>query len=76
MLPSDTSPIVRPWLVDFATRARGQVPTEPLSYDELRQVTIVVDGETGIAIPAVHHQPPLRTKKGDIEKQEDQKDRW
>lgn len=65
----------RPWLLEFATRARGRVPTEPLAYDAEKQVAVVLD-PTGVPIPAVLHHPPPQTKKGDIEKQEDQKDRW
>ena len=65
----------RPWLLEFATRARGRVPTERLPYDERQQVTMVTD-EAGATVPAARRQRPPQTKKGDIEKQEDQKDRW
>ena len=70
-----SSPPARPWLLEFATRGRGRVPTEPLAYDAEQQVAVVFD-PSGAAVPAVLHHPPPQTKKGDIEKQEDQKDRW
>jgi len=70
-----TSPDPRePWLFARAARQRGNVPTDPLPYDAERQVT-VLNGPHG-PVPAVEHQPPPQTKKGDIEKGEDQKDRW
>ncbi|MGH2968785.1 MAG: hypothetical protein ACRDK0_06935 [Solirubrobacteraceae bacterium] len=63
-----------PWLFACATRQRGRVPSAPLPYDDARQVTVVK--HDGQLIPAVDRYPPPQTKKGDIEKGEDQKDRW
>lgn len=68
--PSSNSP----WLFQRATRQRGRVPSQPLAYDDGLQVTVVPDG-SGL-VPAVERYPPPQTKKGDIEKGEDQKDRW
>jgi hypothetical protein len=63
-----------PWLFSRATRQRGVMPTEPLSYDAKRQVSVVeTDGKT---VAAVELSGPPQTKKADIEKGEDQKDRW
>jgi hypothetical protein len=64
----------QPWLFTRATRQRGRVPSAPLPYDDTRQITVVEEG--GELIPAVDRHPPPQTKKGDIEKGEDQKDRW
>lgn len=63
-----------PWLFARATRQRGQAPSEPLPYDEGLQVTVSRDGAE--TVPAVQCYPPPQTKKADIEKGEDQKDRW
>ena len=63
-----------PWLFARATRQRGRVPSAPLPYDDARQVTVVK--HDGQFIPAADRYPPPQTKKGDIEKGEDQKDRW
>lgn len=63
-----------PWLFTRATRQRGRVPSAPLSYDDVRQIAVVED--RGEVIAAVERYPPPQTKKGDIEKGEDQKDRW
>jgi len=63
-----------PWLFARATRQRGRVPTAPLPYDDARQITVVEDD--GEVVPAVERYPPPQTKKGDIEKGEDHKDRW
>jgi hypothetical protein len=63
-----------PWLLSLATRQRGRIPTEPVAYNEDLQIGVVdVDG---LAIPAVQTSRPLETKKADIEKGEDRKDRW
>jgi predicted RNA-binding protein with PIN domain len=45
-----------------------------LPYDDARQIAVVQQGNA--LIPAVELHPPPQTKKGDIEKGEDQKDRW
>ena len=50
------------------------MPSAPLPYDDARQVTVVK--HDGQFIPAADRYPPPQTKKGDIEKGEDQKDRW
>ncbi|MEA2495359.1 MAG: hypothetical protein QOJ29_3270 [Thermoleophilaceae bacterium] len=63
-----------PWLFARATRQRGQLRSEPLPYDEGLQVTVIRDGAD--TVPAVERYPPPQTKKADIEKGEDQKDRW
>jgi hypothetical protein len=70
-LPTDR---LEPWIFARATRQRGRVATAELPYDDARQVTMIEsDGER---VPAVERFPPPQTKKGDIEKGEDQKDRW
>jgi hypothetical protein len=63
-----------PWLFARATRQRGRVPTPALPYDDARQITVVA--HAGAMVPAVTRYPPPQTKKADIEKGEDQKDRW
>jgi hypothetical protein len=63
-----------PWLFARATRQRGRAHVTALPYDDDRQITVVDDG--GRSVPAVERRPPPQTKKGDIEKGEDQKDRW
>jgi hypothetical protein len=73
-MPQD-SPLPQPWLFELATRQRGRLPTSPLPYDEVRQVAVIAE-EDGTTVPAVERHPPPQTKKGDIEKGEDQKDRW
>lgn len=50
------------------------MPTPALPYDDARQIAVVEDH--GERVPAVERHPPPQTKKGDIEKGEDQKDRW
>lgn len=63
-----------PWLFSRATRQRGVMPTEPLPYDAERQVCVgQLNGEK---VAAVELSGPPQTKKADIEKGEDQKDRW
>lgn len=71
---SDTPARTEPWLFTHATRQRGRLPSAALPYDDERQITVVVDA--GRRVPAVERYPPPQTKKGDIEKGEDQKDRW
>jgi hypothetical protein len=63
-----------PWLFARATRQRGRIPTAALPYDNARQITVVE--HQGERVPAVEHCSPPQTKKGDIEKGEDHKDRW
>jgi hypothetical protein len=63
-----------PWLFQRATRQRGRVASRPLPYDDALQVTVVSEGSQ--TVPAVERHPPPQTKKADIEKGEDQKDRW
>jgi hypothetical protein len=50
------------------------VASPALPYDDARQITVVKEGNA--VVPAVERNPPPQTKKGDIEKGEDQKDRW
>jgi putative ATP-grasp target RiPP len=64
----------RPWLLSLATRQRGRVPTAPVVYDDARQIAVVIEG--GRVVPAITSSRPLETKKADIEKGEDRKDRW
>jgi hypothetical protein len=64
----------RVWLLTLATRQRARTPTAALTYDADRQVTVVRNA-LGL-VPAVESSPPTVTKKADIEKGEDQKDRW
>ncbi len=63
------------WLFDQATVRRPPVqPESPLRYDDAAQVSLVeLDGRTALAVEALGGAP---TKKADIEKTEDQKDRW
>jgi hypothetical protein len=64
----------KPWLLTLATRQRGRIRTEPVTYDTARQIGVVeVDGAT---VPAIETSRPMETKKADIEKGEDRKDRW
>jgi hypothetical protein len=63
-----------PWLFRLATRQRGRILTDPLSYDPVRQVAMVHMGDA--MVPAVERHPSPASKKADIEKGEDQKDRW
>jgi hypothetical protein len=63
-----------PWIFTRATRQRGRLATTGLPYSDARQITVIESG--GEDVPAVEHHPPPQTKKGDIEKGEDQKDRW
>jgi hypothetical protein len=69
---SDSPP--SPWLFLRATHQRGRVPTDRLPYDDELQVSVM--GDNGSTVPAVKHRSPPQTKKADIEKGEDQKDRW
>ena len=73
---SQGSDVPQPWLFGLATRQRGRVPSPALPYDEARQVAVVAGTDGAAAVPAVERHPPPQTKKGDIEKGEDQKDRW
>lgn len=50
------------------------MPTEPVAYDTLRQIAVVE--QNGAQVPAIETSKPLETKKADIEKGEDRKDRW
>jgi len=63
-----------PWLLSLATRQRGLTLSDPIAYDDVRQVAVVE--QAGERVPAVETSPPPQTKKADIEKGEDQKDRW
>ncbi len=63
----------RPWLLSLATRQRGRIASPPVGYDDIRQVAVV--DQAGEIVPAIETSPPPETKKGDIEKGEDQKDR-
>jgi hypothetical protein len=47
---------------------------EPLPYDAERQISVAQRG--GRTVAAVELSVPPQTKKADIEKGEDQKDRW
>jgi len=64
----------RLWLFSSAKHQRGQVAVPPLPYDDARQITVVE--ENGALVAAVERYPSPQTKKADIEKGEDQKDRW
>lgn len=63
------------WLLDQATVRRAPIePASPIRYDDARQVSLVdVGGRAAVAVEALGGAP---TKKADIEKSEDQKDRW
>ena len=63
----------QPWLLSFATRQRGRIPTDPVAYDDIRQVAVV--DQAGQMVPAIETASAPETKKADIEKTEDQKDR-
>jgi putative ATP-grasp target RiPP len=64
----------KPWLLSLATRQAGRVHSEPVAYDAHRQIGVV--DQAGAMVPAVETSKPLETKKADIEKGEDRKDRW
>ena len=64
----------QPWLLTLATRQRGRVASTPVAYDEARQIAVVE--QDGLVVPAIDSERPPQTKKADIEKAEDQKDRW
>jgi len=64
------------WLLHQATVRRPPLQDErPVLYDEERQASVVMlgNGESALAVEALGGSP---TKKSDIEKGEDQKDRW
>jgi hypothetical protein len=63
------------WLLDLATvRHCPPEPDHALAYDDATQMTLLeVDGRS---VPAVTVRGGAPTKKADIEKGEDQKDRW
>lgn len=63
----------QPWLLSLATRQRGRTPTDPVVYDDGRQVAVVA--QAGHMVPAIETASAPETKKADIEKTEDQKDR-
>jgi hypothetical protein len=63
-----------PWLFSLAERQRGRPVSPPFGYDPVRQVAVVSDGDA--LVPAVELHPSPASKKADIEKGEDQKDRW
>ena len=63
------------WLLNRATVRRPPIqPESPIRYDDAAQVSLVeIDGHVTLAVEARGGAP---TKKADIEKTEDQKDRW
>lgn len=63
-----------PWLFRHATRQRGDVAIRRVPYDDALQVAVLE--KDGTLLPAVQLGSPPQTKKADIEKGEDQKDRW
>jgi hypothetical protein len=63
-----------PWLFSLATRRRASRSETPLAYDPERQVTVA--WKEGRLVSALDVAIPRVTKKADIEKGEDQKDRW
>lgn len=61
----------------LASLARTQAPSRPserIRYDEALDELVVQ--RDGVWVPAVDTDEPPMTKKADIEKGEDQKDRW
>jgi hypothetical protein len=54
--------------------ARVPKRSQPARYDRDRDELLV--RERGRWIPAVESEEPPRTKKADLEKSDDQKDRW
>jgi hypothetical protein len=72
---TDTTLERRPWLLARATiTARPEVDAGDTRYDMGSQMTVVrlSSGEQ----PAIDMRLPPASKKADIEKGEDQKDRW
>ena len=65
-----------PFLVGLAVPQTTSIPSTPLVYDPDRQVSVVASDPMGP--PAVQRTDivALGTKKADIEKGEDHKDRW
>jgi hypothetical protein len=72
---SDTTLEARPWLLARATiTARPEVEVDDARYDMGLQMTVVeLSGGEQLAIDM---RLPPASKKADIEKGEDQKDRW
>ena len=68
-------PESRPWLFSLATTRTARATSGDVTYDQERQVSLVVepDGREVLAIEAL--SPPV-SKKADIEKGEDIKDGW
>jgi hypothetical protein len=66
-----------PWLFQRATVRSGQAGQgdSPGQYDADLQLLVVSEGG-GAVVPAIDSEQPPATKKADIEKGEDQKDRW
>jgi hypothetical protein len=61
----------------LAARATPQyraVARQATRYDKTEDQLLVLEGK--VWIPAIDAKEPPRTKKADIEKGEDQKDRW
>ena len=53
---------------------RVRQKTQPARYDRDRDELLVLEG--GRWIPGIDSKEPPRTKKADLEKSDDQKDRW
>lgn len=68
--------MTQPYLLRLSQPMKPTSPTVHLAYDERRQVSVVAADFEGP--PAVTREDvgALGTKKADIEKGEDQKDRW
>ena len=68
--------MTKPYLVRLAKPSVSHLELVPLDYDTKLQVSIVKNDPA--ARPAVLRDdiPALGTKKADVEKGEDQKDRW
>lgn len=67
------SPFMRPLLLQFA-RSQVRVAAPPSRYDEDLDELVVAD--SGRWVPALDSTEKPETKKADLEKGEDQKDRW
>jgi len=65
-----------PWLFQRATvrSAPAEAGDSPGQYDADLQLLVVSEGDA--VVPAIDSKQPPATKKADIEKGEDQKDRW
>ena len=66
----------KPFLIKLARRRRGSITEQVLVYDPIQQVSVLPDDANNQPAVTRTDVPVLATKKADIEKGEDQKDKW